>query len=62
MICKNIVMHACYLPHPPTLTNFEIQRNVRVNRNNGVYFALKMPTLSTEVRNSKRCKSQEESE
>lgn len=45
-------MQACYLPCPPPLTEYEIQRAVTIKRNNEVYFALNLPTLSSELRNS----------
>lgn len=40
------------LPPPPPLTEYEKLRAVTVKRNNEVFFALNLPTLSSEVRNS----------
>lgn len=60
IVCLNIVslsFHLIYfmvlqhLPPPPPLTDYEKQRVVRVKQNNEVFFALNLPTLSTEVRN-----------
>ncbi|KAL1826636.1 hypothetical protein ACET3Z_005048 [Daucus carota] len=42
----------CDLPPPPPLTEYEMQKAVRVKRNNEIFFALNLPTLSVEVRNS----------
>lgn len=46
MELQDINLHAA-----PPLTEYEIQRAVRVKKNNEIYFALNLPTLSAEVRN-----------
>ena len=45
-------MQGMILPPPPPLTEYEIQRAVRIKRNNEVFFAIKLPELSTRLRNS----------
>ncbi|KAL8134557.1 hypothetical protein AgCh_009539 [Apium graveolens] len=47
------------LPPPPPLTEYGIQRAIRVERNNEVYMALNLPTLSAGLRSSVQKKNSE---
>ncbi|KAL8089227.1 hypothetical protein AgCh_038856 [Apium graveolens] len=52
-------LESTILPPPPPLTEYEIQRAITVERNNKVYMALNLPTLSAELRSSVQKKNSE---
>ena len=48
------------LPPPPPLTEYEVQRAIRIQKNNEVYYALNLPVLSAGLKKAESKDKQKE--